>query len=147
MVAFDTVGPTERNEMLLLCRFSLTYLSWYSNVPLMAFCFDISDVTSNPKSVPLPMFPPPVTLPFVGLATVAGSDITPEVGLLSNGPLSVIVNVITFPCTISGTATHVPPISLKYWECGLSDTGDVIDTVVEVAGANPVMDHEKNPIG
>lgn len=29
----------------------------------------------------------------------------------------------------------------------MSGVGDVIDIVADVAGANPVTDHEKNPIG
>src|SRR5579875_2455327 len=93
------------------------------------------------------MFPPPATLPSVGLATPPGSDMVPCAGLLSYGPLSDMVNVMLFPLMATGTGTQAPPTSLKYWDCGCSGTGDDTVIVSEVAGANPVTFHEKNPSG
>jgi hypothetical protein len=54
---------------------------------------------------------------------------------------------MVLPLITMGTGTHVPPTNLRYCVPAGTGLGKIIVNVTEVAGANPVIDHEKNPNG
>ena len=84
---------------------------------------------------------------MVGTNNPPGSEIVPTVGSASNGPLSCIVIVMVLALILMGTDTHVPPTNLRYCVPGGTALGNVTITVILLAGANPVIDHEKKPKG